>query len=1043
MPFDHEQTMAVNALGKNILVSASAGAGKTGVLVGRLKKRCIKDRVPLSRILAVTFTKAAAAEMKKRLARELNEEYLSAKDPELSAWLSSQLIELESAYITTIDSFCLTIIKKYCNMIGMDPAVGMNILDEGSCTILRRRAFRETVKEWKRDHPDEILRLLMYFSDRSEDTDVLCRITERINNAAQAGTDPEAWYEKAAASYAPVRSFNDFPPEIREPCFRSALIRCERMLFCLQEMELYAAGDKKIDPEKIKAKKNGVLNCISALQEGNYSRYCTSLDNLALLGTSANGKNEPYKDARDKLNELITKKAVPLRYDEAILVRDSNDLDPLCRSLITFSRCCQEKFQALKLADTAMDFSDMGRYVCRILRENDGAAAKLIRDSLDEIMVDEFQDTSELQNSIIDLISNGHNVFRVGDVKQSIYRFRQAKPDLMRSLMKDENTIQITLKHNYRSKDSIVKYSNDLFSRLMNIPGAKDEYGVKDTVTINSPGQKEDAPVPILFAGISSPDTDDDSLSAKSRKAAYIAEEILRQRKATGLPFRSFAVLVRSHADKIILRREFDLHGIPYDIDAREGFYRSDLCRMILCMTKLALDPADTLSLAGVLTSPFYRMSDEEMALLKIEYGSLQKGITEKYPQIYEEFRELRETARSEGVTAFLREISRRHHFFEKLPSSQKANFDFLYEKAAALEPVSLRSFLDILEAGEEERSGEASSRSKDDDVVTVTTIHQSKGLQYKFVFLWSTSRNNFNEAREPVVISGSLIGMHHYNMPYRTYRPTIQRLAAESLADLEDLEEFIRLLYVAITRAEDRLIIVDAVDRDFPVRDMSLSVLSERKGMTGLLLSALDEYPLFRKVFITDTEDLSHQILEKRYVSALPSLQVRPEIFRPIELPSSTEVTSLPEPDEHPVSYGKRYGTMMHEAIESLPDTLWTEEDLQDTFLNDSDRQKLLQFSASDLYRKCLSMEIHKEYPFYVLERTRRIHGVMDFTAVGPDEVIIIDFKTDRASVQTIAERYRNQLLLYKEAMEREYPDKTIQVYAWSFHNGCSIPIS
>ena len=1042
MRFDQEQTAAIEAVGRNILVSASAGAGKTGVLVARLKKRCIQDRIPLSRILAVTFTQAAAAEMKKRLAKELNEEYMNCTDPEMKEWLSSQLVELESAYITTIDSFCLTIIKKYCNMIGMDPAVPMNILDEGSRAILQKRAFEDTVKEYSRTHHEDMLKMLLYFSERSEDYSVLSKIAEKINNAAQSGYDPEGWYEKAAASYARVNHFRDLPDEILTPFFRSLILVCERMMGLTDKMELYGEGDPKFDIAKLNAKRNGITNCINALKEGNYSRYCSALDSMALLNTSTNSKNELYTKTRTKLNNMI-KDAVSKRYDETMLVRDSNDLDSFCRTLIDFCRKCQERFSLLKEESTAMDFSDMERFAYRILTENDGAAASLLQASLDEIMVDEFQDTSELQNAVIDKLSNGHNVFRVGDVKQSIYRFRQAKPELMRSLMKDKDTIQITLRHNYRSKDSIVRYSNDLFSKLMNVPGSKDVYSADDTVSINSDRQKEKQPVPIIFAGITSDDTDDDSLSVKELKAGYIASEILRQRQDNNIPFRDFAVLVRSHADKIVLRRQFDVYGIPYDIDAREGFYNSDLCRMILCMTKLALDPSDQISLAGVLTSPFYGFSDQDMAEMKLAGGTLKKGVEAVHPEILKEFRELREAARMEGITAFLREISRRHDFTAKLPSDQKANFDFLYEKAAALEPVNLHDFLKILEAGEDERSSEASSRSKDDDVVTVTTIHQSKGLQYPFVFLWSTSKNMFNDARDPVVISGNLIGMHHLNLPNRTYRPTVQRMTAESLANIEDLEEFIRLLYVAVTRAENRLIIVDTMDEDIPVRDISLSVLAERKGMTGLILSALENYPLFHREAVSGTGQQTWQSSPRQYPDRLPSLQIQPHIFSPIELPSQTEVTGLPEPDYTRHSYGKRYGTLIHETIEDLPDTIWTKEDLKDTGLSDSDKEKLIRFSESDLYRKCLDMEIHKEYPFYVITPERRIRGVMDFTAAGSDEVIIIDFKTDSASAETIKSRYSKQLLLYKEAMEYEYPDKTVSVYAWSFHNDCAVAIA
>ena len=174
-----------------------------------------------------------------------------------------------------------------------------------------------------------------------------------------------------------------------------------------------------------------------------------------------------------------------------------------------------------------MDFTDMERFAYEILQKNNGSVAGIIRDSLDEILVDEFQDTSELQNAIITCISNGHNVFRVGDVKQSIYRFRQAKPELMRSLMHDPHTKQITLRHNYRSKDSIVTFTNLLFSKVMNIEGCQDTYTQLDAVSIgeNNAAQMEDRLRPVIFACIEK--QKDPDFDPKRAKADWISAKIL------------------------------------------------------------------------------------------------------------------------------------------------------------------------------------------------------------------------------------------------------------------------------------------------------------------------------------------------------------------------------------------------------------------------------------------------------------------------------------------------------------------------------------
>lgn len=193
MPFDKEQQQAIETTGTNILVSASAGAGKTGVLVERLTKRVVKDHIRVSRILAMTFTQAAAAEMKKRLASRLHDEFQKTDDPTEKEYLNSQLIELESANITTIDSYCLTIIRKYFPVIGLDPAIATNILDEGTGNLLKRQAFQEVFAEMTEENQDQMLQLSEYFSARSEDYTSLREMVEAINLQAQAGMDPTHW----------------------------------------------------------------------------------------------------------------------------------------------------------------------------------------------------------------------------------------------------------------------------------------------------------------------------------------------------------------------------------------------------------------------------------------------------------------------------------------------------------------------------------------------------------------------------------------------------------------------------------------------------------------------------------------------------------------------------------------------------------------------------------------------------------------------------------------------------------------------------------
>ena len=1057
MPFDPEQTEAINAIHTNVIVRASAGAGKTGVLVARLVKRCVTDGVPVSRILAVTFTEAAASEMRKRLAKSLHENCESEQDPEKKQYLMDQLAGLSSAWITTIDSFCLTIIKKYCNVIGLDPALARTILSEGEQENLRQEAFDMVLQETSRTDHEALLELLQLLSPSPQDFDCLYDTIKKINACADAAVDSGSWYAHAKESYAKVGSFAEFPENIRQRYLNGFGVFLQRVISDLDVMLNTYSESQKIKPDLIIAKKNAALSCMEEIQAGNYSGFCQRLDHLAEMKTTADSKAEAYTAARKDAEDII-KKMLGDRYDEGMLVRDNNELDAPCRLLVWMAEQVSLTFRKLKQNKACMDFSDMERYALEILDANDGECASILRNGLDEIMIDEFQDTSELQNEIIERIAKPGNVFRVGDVKQSIYRFRQAKPQLMRRLMGDPSTKVITLRHNYRSKESIVAFTNMLFGNLMNVPGARDVYLEEDNVTIGSDRQKEDAPVPVEFALLAKEDSDsgddepqakeEESTDAKQMKAMWIANRIVTlMDQDPSLSYRSFAVLVKGHADKIYLRYAFDACGIPYDIDAREGFYQSQLCQCVLAMCRFMMDPNDAVSLACVLTSSFFGCSDDDLALMKKTGGTVIKGCEIMRPDVFREIDELHSIINKDGVLAFLSEMARRHDFLERLEEREKANFDYLFEIATQRGMDTLPGFTDMISDSEDERSSEAMSAGKDDDVVIVTTIHHSKGLQYPYVFLWGTSRNMFMDNKDSVVVDDELyIGLPHEDMPYRISRQTMRRKDILNKQDMEDCEEFIRLIYVAVTRAEKRLFIVDCVKDDQKLPEygpLTLSDLQKRQGITGLLLKGAQEGPYFHVYHAYPAPPLQAR---RRNITYLDQL-IQYTGLHPVKVnqmtPSSTEVTSLPDLDpavENAAAMS--YGTRMHAAVEHLPDTVWTEADVEATGLSRGDQKRLLAFGSSDLYRKCLALGgVHKEYPFWISKDDVHMNGQIDFCAIGRDKVILVDFKTDNAEPEEIKRRYSTQLNAYRLALH-VMTGKPVEAYAWSFHNSCAIEI-
>ena len=716
MNMDVYQEMAVRSTGQNILVSASAGAGKTRVLVERLIKRCLEDRVGMDEVLAVTFTAAAAVEMKNRAAKTLQERLQTVNDPQQAEWIRKQMILLDSADITTIDAFCLTIIQKYFSVIGLDPATASNVMDEASVNKYKKAAFFKALQIYDEEHHDMIISLTEMFSPRSEDYETLQGMVDTIIKHADNSFDPEQWISNARLYAAPVKRLSQLPDEIQTYFYAAYQLMLDPILFHYEDMLKYAPDSDKVMKkyDDLTNAGNQLRNCRQYLESRNYDMFRESFCTFGEMyaATPADTKNIPYKNARDAFYKACDKLSAQL-FDSSILISDHNECSSVINALCDIASLTRTLFTEAKRQDACMDFGDMERYALEILNANDQAVSKLYRSRLKEVMVDEFQDTSVLQNEIIKLLAVPGTIFRVGDVKQSIYRFRQAKPSLMRSLMDDPDTLQITLEHNYRSMDTIVNYCNRLFQRLMNTEGCQDSYLERDTVTVGTERQKATDGVPVRFVLINDQEdaAEEESPQKKELKAMWIAGEMKRMVEEDGRNWKDFAVLVRSHHDKPVLRNVFDRFGIPYDIDAREGFYNSILCSTICSMLEWMLDRTNMTAGLAVLTSSFCGLDDADLAHLKTGYRSVLTGVRNVYPEIMEEMDELWNVSCTYGITALLTQIALRHHFYDTLPAKEKANFDYLFETAVILEE-NQGTVYDLLERMQAGRSASAARGS-------------------------------------------------------------------------------------------------------------------------------------------------------------------------------------------------------------------------------------------------------------------------------------------------------------------------------------------
>ncbi len=1066
MEMDTRQAQAVQTTGSDILVSASAGAGKTRVLVERLVSLCAEQQIGMNEILAVTFTEAAASEMKNRAAARLQEIAERETDEAKKQWLASQMVLLADADITTIDSFCLNVIRKYFSVIGLDPATADNIVDDSLKKQMLEEAFTEALEVIGAQNPDGLLALLETYSPRSEDYEEIKKMVLSLKDLADRSSDPEAWLRGHAQVFSGIHTMDDVPQEIREAFFDRITLSWEAADRSFEEMVRLTDNDAV--PQKQRTQvleaQNLFRSTEAALRAQDYDAFRSLFELFGSSQAAPSAKPAGYSEARDAMVDAC-KKITSVLYSSDVLLRDMREIGPHAEILSELTVCTMQTYRRIKQENACMDFTDMEQYALDILNRNDQEVAKLYRARLKEVMVDEFQDTSYLQNEIINTVAAPGTVFRVGDVKQSIYRFRGAKPALMRGLAAVPAMCRITLNHNYRSSSKIITFSNLLFERLMNIDGGEDVYGAEDTVTPGSASQTAagDPPIRMILleepedadAGEAGGETEDaadepaaeESFSAKERKAGWIASKMI-ELHAAGSRWNSFCVLVRSHAEKITLARIFEHCGIPYDIDTRQGFYNSDLCLYILALLRVITDPSDTLSLLTVLSGELFDFQDETLAQLKLRNGLLARGVRKEYPEIEEWFHELRAHLH-EGMPALLDRIALYRGFYEKLPDAGKANFDFLYEKTlrAAEKRFTVYDLIRMMEGGADEKSSNATCRSKDDDVVTVTTIHQSKGLQYKTVFLWSTGSNRMMDSMNALIPDIDIpFSLKHYDMPWHTSRSSLARMAAEHRQNIADIAEYIRVLYVAVTRAESALYIVDLAKCEQPYCPViTLSELCRRKGITGYITAAMRPVPgLYEVEHVTFDTLSSIPGTLPSYVPSLPRCTVREPNVLPVIRPSETEFTSLPPLNPGSVSRGTRYGTLIHETIAALPNRLWTEEDFDHDALRPGDIEAILDFAQSDLYRKALTMDIRKELPFYAEDPKtgQPVTGVIDFAAFGEDEILLIDFKTDAMSTDEIKRHYSGQINIYRRALQLLCPGIPVHAWAWSFHNRTAVEI-
>ena len=1242
-----EQKQAIEEKGTNLLVAAAAGSGKTAVLVERIIHKIIDEKMDIDKMLVVTFTNAAASEMRERI---LDAIYKKIEENPEDIHMQRQITLLNKASICTIHSFCLDVIRNYFYEINI-PA-NFQIGSSAEMELLKQETLEELLEEKYIKKDENFLKLIdTYASYRGDEN--LKDLILKIDNQIQSSPFPKDWLEEK------VEMFNlkdkleqDFSQtiwgkillkELKEE-LTEAILKLEKIEANLRkyiELEKYANVILS-DINEIEK----IINVINRKDENAWNQIyeATKIKDFAKWPIdrkiTIDYKNEA-KDARNKIRKAVNSSLEKIMvYSSKDANETINDMYPILKSLKDIILEFEEKFKENKLKKNRIDFHDIEHYALEILiKEEDGKyvpsnIAKEIQEKFEEIAIDEYQDSNLVQEYILNSVSRGNNIFMVGDIKQSIYRFRQARPELFLEKYRNYSKIEevensnnakgeeknenikheleemtqkgqmmqketskmrhrkIQLFKNFRSRAEVLEITNWVFEQIMSEKLGDVEYNEEEFLNLGAdyPENSKELLIPEchildleayeaneedekeMQEEIEENETDDEQeesqiIEKNVEEAKLVAnriEELLnsnfkifdkKTKALRKLEFRDIAILLRSTTNVApVYEKELLSRGIDVYSDTSTQYLDSTEIQTIISLLKIIDNPMQDIPLVLVLRSPIGNFTDNELVEIRIVeqksyfYEAMLKArvsVKEELRQKIDTFVNMLENWRKDQKEKPLDELiwqiyqETNYYYYVGLLNNgnlRQANLKMLFERAKQYESASFKGlynficFIDRLKLNSGDLSA-AKVIGENDNVVRIMSIHKSKGLEFPVVFLSGTGKQfNKQDLNDSILIHQDLgFGPKFIDSVNRIEYPTLAKEALKLKLETELISEEMRVLYVALTRAKEKLIIT-GVTKGFEKKckeKEELLFLYQKQNTNKIEERLLKKYVSYLdwlvllnlkapqqekiKFFVHKVEKSKSEQSEENHEEVAENKKIDIKELDNIKkvlswkykynvlakVPTKTSVSKLKEikqkeeqdidleelllkekvhkyetpsfmVKENRTITSSRKGTLVHLCIQKLDETKeYKEQDIKnlinelvnkEIILKEEAEQipvtGLVKYVQSDLWKELkAAKEIHKEEPFYMLIPANRIdesypkdekvlvQGIIDLYYINKnDELVLVDYKTDyvqKGEEQKLIDKYKEQLNLYKEALENSLGRKVNKVLIYSTQLG------